>query len=204
MTKLFVISAPSGAGKTSLINSLLEQSNNNLKLGISCTTRSRRKNEIEGKSYFFLDSEEFSKKIKKDEFLEYAEVFGNHYGTPKEWIISKLNQGLNVILELDWQGAKQVKDSYPDTSTVFILPPSYSHLQDRLKERGQDSSEEIKKRIGEAKKEILQGSTSDHLIVNDKFEDALHDLIQLILEEKELSLHRIEAAKNCINHLLAE
>ena len=124
--------------------------------------------------------------------------------TPKEWIISKLNQGLNVILELDWQGAKQVKDSYPDTSTVFILPPSYSPLQDRLKERGQDSSEEIKKRIGEAKKEILQGSTSDHLIVNDKFEDAVHDLIQLILEEKELSLHRIEAAKNCINHLLAE
>ena len=158
MGKLFVISAPSGTGKTSLINATLEDENaKKTKLGISCTTREKRAEEKDQVSYFFISKEEFEDKIKNDDFLEYAEVFGNFYGTPREWVLNSLSNKENVILELDIQGALQVKEAFPDTRTIFIIPPSYDDLSSRLSKRAQDSQEEIKKRLKEAKKEVEIG-----------------------------------------------
>ena len=129
MGKLFVISAPSGTGKTSLIQAILESPNLlNTKLGISCTTRKQRPKEENGVSYFFVSKEKFKEKIKSNDFLEYAEVFGNYYGTPQDWVLATLSKGNNVLLELDTQGALQVKEAFPDAKTVFIIPPSYEDL----------------------------------------------------------------------------
>ena len=139
MSKLFVISAPSGAGKTTLIKSLLENSSRNLRLGISCTTRSKRKNEINGESYFFKTKTEFAEMVKNGDLLESAEVFGNLYGTPKKWVQEQLSQDVDIILELDWQGAKQMKENYPDAVLIFILPLSLKALQERLNKINQDS-----------------------------------------------------------------
>ena len=174
MGKLFVISAPSGTGKTSLINATLEDENaKKTKLGISCTTREKRAEEKDHVSYFFISKEEFEDKINNDDFLEYAEVFGNFYGTPREWVLNSLSNKENVILELDIQGALQVKEAFPDTRTIFIIPPSYDDLSSRLSKRAQDSQEEIKKRLKEAKKEVEIGKKFDQIIVNDNFSLAL-------------------------------
>ena len=136
MSKLFVISAPSGAGKTTLIESLLKNSSGkNLRLGISFTTRAKRKNEINGESYLFKTKEEFQEMVQNGDLLESAEVFGNLYGTPRRWVEEQLNQGTDIILELDWQGAKQIKENYPDAVTIFILPPSIESLEERLNKR---------------------------------------------------------------------
>ena len=142
MGKLFVISAPSGTGKTSLINATLEDENaKKTKLGISCTTREKRAEEKDHVSYFFISKEEFEDKIKNDDFLEYAEVFGNFYGTPREWVLNSLSNKENVILELDIQGALQVKEAFPDTRTIFIIPPFSDDLSSRLSKRTQDFQE---------------------------------------------------------------
>ena len=139
MAKLIVIAAPSGAGKTSLINALLEEAKDlKLTLSISYTTREKRVTEKHGESYFFISNKEFEYMIKEKEFLEYADVFGDLKGTSKSWVENKIKKGWNVILELDWQGASQVKDIYPDSRTIFILPPSYIDLETRLNKRGLD------------------------------------------------------------------
>ena len=203
MGKLFVISAPSGTGKTSLIHATLEDDNaDKTKLGISCTTREKRAKEQDNESYFFISEEEFKKKIKNNEFLEYAEVFGNLYGTPKEWVLNSLSNKENVILELDIQGALQVKEAFPETKTVFIIPPSYNDLSSRLEKRSQDTEEEIKKRLMEAKKEIFIGQKFDQIIVNDDFEKALHDLKQFIFSGDTLSPERKGITDNSLNLLL--
>ena len=130
MTQLIVMSAPSGTGKTSLIHKVLdEELASKTKLGISCTTREKRRNEEQRVAYFFLTEEEFNKKIDEDSFLEFAEVFGNLYGTLKEWVVSTISQGLDVVLELDVQGAMQVKEVYTDTKSIFIIPPNYEDLR---------------------------------------------------------------------------
>ena len=184
MSKLIVVSAPSGGGKTSLIKALLEDFDEvDILLGISFTTRKPRSKEKNGQSYYFISKEEFQKKIDEGDFLESAEVFGNYYGTSKEWVSEKLNKGHDVMLELDWQGALQVKKSYPEAITVFVLPPSIKELEVRLKNRRQDSKETISKRISFAKQEIQKSNKFDVLILNNSFKDALNDLKQVVTEQ---------------------
>ena len=203
MSKLFVISAPSGAGKTTLIESLLEHSSKrNLRLGISCTTRSKRKNETNGESYFFKTKEEFQEMSEKEELLESAEVFGNFYGTPRKWVEEQLNKDIDIILELDWQGEKQIKENYPDAVSIFILPPSLEDLRERLNKRNQDSEDDIKKRLAQAKIEIINGCSFDKIIINDDFEAAVKDLIFIIDLDKEVSKERQELVNNSLNQLL--
>ena len=203
MSKLFVISAPSGAGKTTLIKSLLEHSSKrNLRLGISCTTRSKRKNETNGESYFFKTKEEFQEMSEKEELLESAEVFGNFYGTPRKWVEEQLNKDIDIILELDWQGEKQIKENYPDAVSIFILPPSLEDLKERLNKRNQDSEGDIKKRLAQAKIEIINGCSFDKIIINDDFEAAVKDLIFIIYLDKEIPRERQELVNNSLNQLL--
>ena len=205
MAKLIVIAAPSGAGKTSLIQALLEEASDlKFALSISYTTREKRVTEKHGESYNFISNEEFKHMIKEEEFLEYADVFGDLKGTSKSWVENKIKKGWNVILELDWQGASQVKNIYPDSETIFILPPSYDDLKIRLNKRGLDKKEAINSRLAEAKEEIKQGQNFDHLIVNDQFKEALTDLKSIIISNKEITEERKELVSFCLRGLLEE
>ena len=204
MSKLIVVSAPSGGGKTSLIKALLEDFDEvDILLGISFTTRKPRSKEKNGQSYYFISKEEFQKKIDEGDFLESDEVFGNYYGTSKEWVSEKLNKGHDVMLELDWQGALQVKKSYPEAITVFVLPPSIKELEVRLKNRRQDSKETISKRISFAKQEIQKSNKFDVLILNNSFKDALNDLKQVVTEQG-LADERQKEASNVASKLLED
>ena len=179
---IFVISSPSGGGKTSLIKKLLEDPRSERTvLSISHTTREKRLNEKDGVDYFFTDKKSFEDKIKKNDFLEYATVFDNYYGTSQETVNTLVSQGKTVILELDWQGAKQVKSKIP-CYLIFLLPPSIDDLKKRLIDRNLDESEIIEKRINEAKNEISNSEIYDFLILNDNFEMALQDLKSIILD----------------------
>jgi len=203
MAQLFVISAPSGTGKTSLIHKVLEEElASKTKLGVSCTTRERRKNEEEGIAYFFLDEDTFNKKLDEGNFLEHATVFGNLYGTPKDWVLSTISQGFDVVLELDVQGAIQVKNAYPGAKTIFIIPPSYKDLEKRLVNRDQDSQETIEKRLSEAKQEVLSGKDFDHLITNDNFNLAFVDLKSVMYSNTDINEERQALTKKCLSHLL--
>ena len=203
MAKLIVIAAPSGTGKTSLIKALLSEVKHlKFTLSVSYTTRQKRITEKDGESYYFINKKEFELMIKKQEFLEYADVFGDLYGTSRLWVKNKIKNGWNVILELDWQGASQVKGMYPDTETIFILPPSFADLKLRLNERGLDKKKTIEKRLAEAKEEIREGQHFDHLVINDEFEEALSDLKTLILANNKLSKERQLIAKESISRLL--
>ena len=179
---IFVISSPSGGGKTSLIKKLLEDPRSERTvLSISHTTREKRLNEKDGVDYFFTDKKSFEDKIKKNDFLEYATVFDNYYGTSQETVNTLVSQDKTVILELDWQGAKQVKSKIP-CYLIFLLPPSIDDLKKRLIDRNLDESEIIEKRINEAKNEISNSEIYDFLILNDNFEMALQDLKSIILD----------------------
>ena len=179
---IFVISSPSGGGKTSLIKKLLKDPRSEgTVLSISHTTRKKRLNEKDGVDYFFTDKKSFEDKIKKNDFLEYATVFDNYYGSSQETVNTLVSQGKTVILELDWQGAKQVKSKIP-CYLIFLLPPSIDDLKKRLIDRNLDESEIIEKRINEAKKEISNSEIYDFLILNDNFEMALQDLKSIILD----------------------
>ena len=176
---LFVIAAPSGAGKTSLVNALVG-SIPNLTVSISHTTRLQRPGEIHGINYYFISPAEFQTMINQDDFLEYATIFDHHYGTSKTWVQKTLSQGMDVILEIDWQGCQQIKKIFPRAISIFILPPSLQQLQERLIKRNQDHPDIIKKRLADAKETISHLHEFDYAIVNDDFDKAQHDLTTII------------------------
>lgn len=177
---LIVIAAPSGAGKTSLVKALSE-SMSQLQISVSHTTRPQRPGEVNGRDYFFVDTETFEAMIAKEAFLEHAMVFGNHYGTSREWVHAHLSQGIDVVLEIDWQGARQVHQLFPQAVLIFILPPSIEALQIRLQSRQQDDSQTIAYRMQAAQAEMSHFSEFHYLIVNDRFDIALRDLEHVVL-----------------------
>lgn len=176
---LYIISAPSGGGKTSLVHALLKTMPN-IEVSVSHTTRNKRPSETHGTNYYFISEAEFKKQIASNVFLEYAEVFGSYYGTSREWVEEKLRLGTDVILEIDWQGAHQIKSLFPECVSIFILPPSREILAQRLRERGQDDEAVIKKRLAEARAEISHYQEFDYLVVNDEFSHAVADLAAII------------------------
>lgn len=180
--KFFVVSAPSGAGKTSLVRALVDQ-NPRLQVAVSHTTRKRRPDEEDGVNYHFVDEAEFARLQSDGKFLESALVFGNRYGTTREAITSTLTAGKDTILEIDWQGARQIKASMPDSRLVFILPPSRDALRMRLLTRGQDDNNTIEQRMEAATAEMSHYLDFDYIVVNDDFETALHQL-NLIMHGK--------------------
>lgn len=180
---LYTVSAPSGAGKTSLVNALVE-SMRELQVSVSHTTREKRPGEIFGVDYHFVSHEEFLGMVHRNEFLEHAQVFDNHYGTSKSWVENTLKRGLDVILEIDWQGAQQVRKLIPGALSVFILPPSRECLRERLTGRGQDDRNVIDARMAEAKNEMAHYADAHYLIVNDKFESALEEFRAILLAHR--------------------
>ncbi len=201
MTKgsLFIVAAPSGAGKTSLVNALIAQQTT-VRLSVSHTTRIPRDGEIDGQDYFFLDHESFAQMRDAGNFLESATVFDNSYGTSSEAVLGQLQQGFDVILEIDWQGAEQVRNNFPESTSIFILPPSKSALEQRLRGRGQDNDETIARRMRDAENEISHYVEFDYLIVNDQFDVALFNLAAIIIARR----HSIAVQKQVSLELLTE
>jgi guanylate kinase len=175
---LFVVSAPSGAGKTSLVRALLDR-DPVLTVSVSHTTRPRRSGEADGLNYHFVDRERFETMLASGAFLEYAEVFGNLYGTSAAWVEGRLEQGRDVILEIDWQGAAQIRARLPETVSIFVLPPSLAALEQRLRGRGQDEDAVIRRRLAEARAEMAHHVDYDYLVVNDDYETAAADLLAI-------------------------
>ena len=190
--QLYVISAPSGAGKTSLVKALLE-STPNLEVSVSHTTRDIRPGETDGINYYFVNDSEFKSIRDANGFFEWAQVFGNFYGTSSQAVQEKLGGGIDVILEIDWQGARQVKALVKNAISIFVLPPSTSALRSRLTDRGQDNDEIIEGRMQVARDEIAHYSEADFIVLNDDFETALYDL-QSIVRAHRLS-QEIQARK---------
>lgn len=175
---LYVVAAPSGAGKTTLVRLLLEREP--VQLSISWTTRGPRSGEENGREYHFTTVDEFQAMISRQEFLEWAEVHGNYYGTSKKWIADRLAEGSDVLLEIDWQGAQQVRAEFPEAIGVFILPPSMEELTRRLTGRGTDAAEVIERRLAAAQAEMRHVGEFDYVIVNDRLELALDDLCAVV------------------------
>jgi len=179
MANLFIISAPSGCGKTSLVEALIKKTKN-LCVSVSHTTRPPRPDEVNGINYYFVSINEFDEMIKNNAFVEHATVFDNHYGSSTKLIREKLNQGVDVILEIDWQGARQVKENMPNVISIFILPPSNEALLGRLKQRAQDDDETINKRMSDAQNQMQHFNEFDYLVINDDFNSALNELNLII------------------------
>lgn len=175
---LYIVSAPSGAGKTSLVRALLEQ-DVSIRLSVSYTTRAARPGEEDGKHYHFVSRENFQQRLAHGDFLESAEVYGNYYGTSQSWVESQLQQGHDILLEIDWQGAQQVRKLMPQATSIFILPPSLETLRQRLSNRGQDSQEIIDRRMHTAQDEVSHAPEFDYVIINDDFNTALQDLLAI-------------------------
>ena len=172
---LYVVAAPSGAGKTTLVRLLIEQEAG-VHLSVSFTTRPPRPGELDGRDYHFVDAAEFRAMIARQEFLEWAEVHGNFYGTSRKWITERLATGQDVLLEIDWQGARQVRSAFPGTIGIFILPPSMEELTRRLTGRGTDSADVIAHRLAAAQAEMRHVGEFDYVIINASLEQALDDL----------------------------
>ena len=191
---LYIISAPSGAGKSSLLRALLETLGAELAVSVSHTTRYPRPGEVDGKDYHFVDGVAFDGMVSRGEFLEHAEVFGNRYGTSRQAVADLLATGVDVTLEIDWQGARLVRELLPATASIFILPPSLEALQQRLQDRGQDDNEVIDRRMRDAVSEMSHFDEYDYLIINDVFQEALDELV-LIMRSGQLRL-----ASQCGRH----
>jgi len=193
---LFIVSAPSGAGKTSLLRELL-QADPGLVLSVSHTTRAPRPGEQDGVDYHFVSVDEFMALAGEGAFLEQAQVFDNYYGTSQAGVQSQLEEGLDVVLEIDWQGARQVRKIFPAAISIFVIPPSIAALRERLSGRGQDDETVIERRMRDAKNELSHYAEYDYLVVNDRFEDALDDLACIVRSE------RLRLEKNALRHAAA-
>lgn len=194
--KLYIIAAPSGAGKTSLVKAMVE-STPHVKVSVSHTTRPMRPGEQDGVNYHFVSVDTFKDMLSQGQFLEHAEVFGNFYGTSGHWVQQQLEQGEDVILEIDWQGALQIRRLMPDVVSIFILPPSREALHERLVGRGQDSPEVIAKRMAQAVSEMSHYHEFNYIVINDEFDLALRDL-QTIIRSRRLSLGWIQHYKEAL------
>lgn len=192
--KLIIVTAPSGAGKTTLVSALVKD-DDSLCVSVSHTTRPRRSSETDGVNYHFIDENTFLEMLQDGDFLESAEVYGHRYGTSQKWVNQQLESGKNVILEIDWQGAAQVRNLYPDACSIFILPPSLETLTRRLRERAQDDEDTIEDRMKEARSVIEHVCEADYVVVNDEFDRALDDLraivratgLQTLVQQKNLA-----------------
>ncbi|WP_087023354.1 guanylate kinase [Thaumasiovibrio subtropicus] len=202
---LYIVSAPSGAGKSSIISALMEKNPTYaMKVSVSHTTRDPRPGEEDGVHYNFVTKEQFKALIAENAFLEYAEVFGNYYGTSRPWIEDNLEKGIDVFLDIDWQGARQIREQMPEARSIFILPPSRVELERRLNARGQDSAEVIAKRMSEARSEISHYNEYDYVIVNDDFDVAVMDM-KAVLRAERLGQHKqAEKHADMLKGLLAE
>lgn len=181
---LYTVSAPSGAGKTSLVKALLEK-DPLTRVSVSHTTRDMRPGEVDGRDYHFVDKATFTEMLESNDFLEHARVFQNLYGTSKQWVEKTLANGIDVILEIDWQGAQQVRRLLPETQGIFILPPSRAALEERLTGRGQDGPEIIARRMEEAISEMSHYVEAQWLVVNDDFEQALAELQSILVSQRQ-------------------
>jgi len=200
---LYTISAPSGAGKTSLVDALAAHTDN-LVVSVSHTTRPMRPGEEDGINYHFISIESFEEMLAAGAFLEHARVFDNYYGTSQRWVEEQLAAGRDVILEIDWQGARQVRRLLPECCAIFILPPSASELERRLKGRAQDDGEVIARRLAEARQEMSHYAESDYLLVNDVFESALTDLKAIIASQRLRTSNHSTRVAGLLNDLLQE
>lgn len=202
---LYIISAPSGAGKSSLINALLaDQPRSEVQLSISHTTRNPRPGEENGVHYYFTNHDEFKALIEQGHFLEWAEVFGNYYGTSLPMIEKSLEQGIDVFLDIDWQGARQIREKLPNVKSIFILPPSKAELEKRLIGRGQDSAEVIASRMEKAVSEMSHYDEFDYVIVNDDFQTALGELKSILVAERLALVNQSMRHQALISQLLSE
>ena len=195
---LFIVTAPSGAGKTSLVNELLHQIKN-LLVSVSHTTRPIRPGEKNGKNYHFIDERRFLSMLSNGDFLETADVYGYKYGTSSKWVSAELGRGNDVILEIDWQGAIQIKRQFPSACSIFILPPSLEALIDRLHKRQQDDDETIARRMAQAKEVISHVKDADYAVVNDRFDETVNE-VSSIIQSRRL---KIEAQMVNLANLLA-
>ena len=182
-TKLIVFSAPSGAGKSSLIKNIIEKSTGDIELSISATTRPPRDGEEHGRDYFFISDEEFNELRRSDSFIEHANVHGYHYGTLKSFVDEKIQNGISIILDIDVQGFNLIRNAIEHNLSIFIIPPSIKELRKRLTSRGLDSSDVIEKRLSNAKTELKYAEQYDYIVLNDLFENTLSELVSIINDE---------------------
>ncbi|MCW8828470.1 MAG: guanylate kinase [Gammaproteobacteria bacterium] len=199
---LYIISAPSGAGKTSLVKALLE-STTEIMVSVSHTTRGKRPGEVDGRDYHFTEVETFRSMIADGAFLEHAQVFDNFYGTSRSSALDMMDRGVDVILEIDWQGAEQVRKKMPEAVSIFILPPSREELERRLRGRGTDADEVIARRLGEAVTEMSHYREFDYLVFNDEFDTALTELRAIVIARRQRAEVQIAAHKDTLDALLA-
>ncbi len=200
---LIIISSPSGAGKSTLCRMLVER-NSNIKLSISATTRQARQSEIDGKHYFFLSKEQFSEMLKNDQFLEYAKVFENNYGTPKKAVEDQLKNNNSVLFDIDWQGARQIVEKFDKEQVIsfFILPPSMEELHIRLQTRAEDSEEVVLKRMQKAKDEMSHFNEYDYVLINENLEETYSQIIDLIYSSKKSKPSNKEEIASFVKQLL--
>ena len=199
---LYIVSAPSGAGKTSLVKALVD-AQPQVRVSVSHTTRAMRPGEVDGVNYHFVSREEFLARLERNEFLEHGEVFGNLYGTSQRWLEQTLAEGYDLILEIDWQGAQQVRKLMPQAKSIFILPPTQEALRHRLTNRGQDSGEIIERRMREAVSEMSHYVEYDYLVINDDFNHALSDLKAIFRSNQLAQTQQQQRHAGLLSELLA-
>ncbi len=197
---LFVISAPSGAGKTSLTKAVTD-SVPGVTVSISHTTREKRPDEVNGVNYYFINENEFQRMINHADFLEYATIFHHHYGTSHTWVEETLAKGMDVILEIDWQGCQQIKAKFPDCISIFVLPPSLAELSARLHKRNQDKPGVIRERLADARDTIMHVNEFDYVVINEDFNRAQHDLTTIIEAGRLLKKRQIEQYADLLDEL---